>query len=63
MKIVTAAIPNGLKAPDVIAWAEASLASGGPGNASRKIAQGLKGRNEFTIIVPPLQGEWPLHSA
>jgi len=48
---------SGPKARHVTAWAEASPASAGPGNGSRRISQGLKGRNQIRAAhVPPLQG-------
>src|SRR5258708_4760033 len=47
---------SGPKARDVIAWAGVRAANGGPGNSSQKSLQGLKGRNNFTPPVPPLQG-------
>jgi len=52
---------GGLKARKVIAWAGASIASGGSGNEPQTISGGLKGRNSsqahFTLSqVPPLQG-------
>ena len=56
MKTMIIALPIGLKARHVTAWAEASPTSAGPGNVSHKISQGLKGRNPFTAIVPPFQG-------
>jgi hypothetical protein len=56
VKIANAAISSGLKARHVTAWAGASPTSAGPGNLSQIISQGLKGRNQFTAIVPPFQG-------
>ena len=46
----------GPKARHVIAWAGVRAANGGPGTASQKPPQGLKGRNNFTPPVPPFQG-------
>ncbi len=48
---------SGPKARHVIAWAEASPTSGGPGQPSPRISQGLKGRPDLrTHQVPPFQG-------
>ena len=47
---------SGPKARDVIAWAGVRAANGGPGTASQKSPQGLKGRNNFAPSVPPFQG-------
>jgi hypothetical protein len=50
-------LPIGPKARHVIAWAEASPTSAGPGNPCPRIPRGLQGRNTIRATnVPPFQG-------